>query len=194
MDKLRLPPDVRQAVFMRFLMAFSLLATASAFGQTISTCTSIDSMTVNCRTTGGMQSPYYFLEIGAPALEGQQIGSNFATAPAQQELLRQQIETQRLQTELLQKQIEIQQQQLEQERLQLEAAKDHKIRLERLQRSFVTGAPCLKSNTPDYCAARDPDLRAAKDDVVSGRISEAEFIQAAQAADKQMKAQQAASP
>jgi len=120
--------------------------------------------------------------------------TNFAGAPAQQELLRQQIETQRLQTELLRKQIEIQQLLLEQQRLQLEAARDHERRLVRLQHSMVTGAPCLRSNTPDYCATRDPDLRAAKDDVASGRISEAEFIQVAQEADRQVKAQQAAAP
>jgi hypothetical protein len=123
------------------------------------------------------------------ALEAQQIGANSASATVQQELLRKQIETEQLQTELLRKQIEVQQQELEQQRLQLEAAKDHQMRLERLQRSFVTDAACLKSNTPDYCAARDPGLRAAKDDVASGRISEAEFIQAAEAADQEINAQ-----
>jgi TolA-binding protein len=178
---------------MRFLMTFALLAATSAFGQSTSTCASLDSPTVNCRTAAGPQTRHYFPNMGTAALEGQQTVSNFATAPSQQQLLRLQIETERLQTELLQKQIEIQQQQLEQQRLQLEAAKDHQMRLERLRRSMVTGAPCLKSRTPDYCAARDPDLRAAKDDVASGRISEAEFIQAAQAADKQLKAHQAAS-
>ena len=106
----------------------------------------------------------------------------------------QQIETQRLQIEQLQKRIELQREELEQQRLQLEAAKDHQMRLERLQRSMITDAACLSSNTPDYCATRDPRLRAAKDDVASGRISEAEFIQAAQEADKQVRAQQAASP
>jgi len=126
--------------------------------------------------------------LGQTTTNGQQIGSSLA-ASASQELLRQQIEAQRLQTEVLERQIEIQQQQLEQQRLQLEAARDHQMRLERLQRSFVTDAACLKSNTPDYCAARDPELRAAKDDVARGRISEDEFVQAAQAADQQIKAQ-----
>jgi TolA-binding protein len=175
---------------MRFLMAFALLAMAPAFGQTINICSSIESL--NCRTTGGMQTPYYLADIGAAALEAQHFGSNSATALAPGQL-RQQIETQRMQTEQLQKQIEILRQALEQQRLLLEAAKDHQMRLERLQRSMVTDAACLRSNTPDYCAARDPYLRAAKDDVASGRISEAEFIQAAQEADKQVKARQGAS-
>jgi len=181
---------------MRFLLVLTVLVAAPVFGQTTtSSCASIDSMSVNCTTTGGLHTPYYPSGIGVAALAGQQYGSGFATAPTSQELLRQQIETQRLQAELLRRQIEMGQQQLEQQRLQLEAAKDHQMRLERLQRSFVTGAACLKSNTPDYCAARDPDMQAAKDDVVTGRISEAEFIQAAQAADRQIKAQErAASP
>lgn len=179
---------------MRFLMAFALLAMASAFGQTANICTSAGSMTLNCRTTGGMQTRYYVADIGAAALEAQHFGSNSAIARAPEERLRQQIETQRVQTEQLQKQIEILRQELEQQRLQLEAAKDHQMRLERLQRSMVTDAACLRSNTPDYCATRDPYLRAAKDDVASGRISEAEFIQAVQEADKQVKARQGASP
>jgi len=179
---------------MRFLMVFALLGMASALGQTTNTCTSIESMTLNCRTAGGMRTPYYFPHVGAAALESQQFGSNSATALAPEELLRQQIDTQRLQTEQLQKQIEILRQELEQQRLQLEAAKDHQMRLERLQRSMVTDAACLRSNTPDYCAARDPYLRAAKDDVASGRISEAEFIQAVQEADRQLKTRQSASP
>jgi len=161
---------------MRFLLALSLVAAASAFGQTTSTCSSFEPLTANCRGSGAVQTPAYW------------------GAAAQQQLLQQQIETQRLQTELLRKQIEIQQLLLDQQRLQLDAARDHEMRLERLQHSMVTGAPCLRSNTPDYCAARDPDLRAAKDDVASGRISEAEFIQVAQEADRQVKAQQAASP
>ena len=142
--------------------------------------------------------PVLSLLVAAPVLgqtttNAQQIGSSLA-ASASQELLRQQIEAQRLQTEVLERQIEIQQQQLVQQRLQLEAAEDHQLRLERLQRSFVTDAECLKSNTPDYCAARDPELRAAKDDVARGRISEDEFVQAAQAAAQQIKAQRTASP
>ena len=131
--------------------------------------------------------------LGQATTNAQQIGSSLA-ASASQEFLRQQIEAQRLQTEVLERQIEIEQQQLEQQRLRLEAAKDHQSRLERLQRSFVTDAACLKSNTPDYCAARDPELQAAKDDVVRGRISEDEFVQAAQAADQQIKAQRTVLP
>lgn len=165
---------------MRFLMALALLAAAAAFGQTTRTCTNVDPRTFNCRATGSTAT-----------LETQQLTSDSATATAQQEPLRQEIEAQRLQTELLQKQIEILRQQLQQQRLRLEAAKDHQMRLERLQRSFVMGAPCLKSNTPDYCAARDPELRAAKDDVASGRISEAEFVQAFEAASKQVEGQAA---
>jgi len=131
--------------------------------------------------------------LGQTATNTQPSGSGVA-ASASQALLRQQIEAQRLQTEVLERQIEIEQQQLEQQRLQLEAAKDHQSRLERLQRSFVTDAACLRSNTPDYCAARDPELRAAKDDVARGRISEDEFVQAAQAADQQIKAQSTVLP
>jgi len=142
--------------------------------------------------------PVLSLLVAAPVLgqtttNAQQIGSSLA-ASTSQELLRQQIEAQRLQTEVLERQIELQQQQLLQQRLQLEAAEDHQLRLERLQRSFVIDAACLKSNTPDYCAARDPELQAAKDDVARGRISEDEFVRAAQAAAQQIRAQRTASP
>ncbi|HXW73616.1 MAG TPA: hypothetical protein VEK10_02270 [Steroidobacteraceae bacterium] len=132
--------------------------------------------------------------LGQDTTKAQQTGSSpAATATAAQVLLRRQIDAQRLQTEWLRKQIEMQQQKLEQQRLQLKAAEDHQMRLERLQRSFVTDAACLRSNSPDYCAARDPELRAAKEDVARGRISEDEFVQAAQAADQQMRVQVTAS-
>ena len=66
------------------------------------------------------------------------------------------------------------------------------MRLERLQRSITVGAKCVEADTPEHCFANSPDMQSAREDIATGRISRAEYLQAMQAADQQLKTQNAA--
>jgi hypothetical protein len=163
---------------MKYLIALALTVAGPALGQTYTTCQRMDSQTINCESsTSHLDTKYWHPDIAASGAKG--FATDIADAqamtngPLQTQLLQQQLEQQRLQSELLAQQLEVQRRALAAQ----SEAQDHQMRLERLQRSFVSTSICLNDHTPQECSS-NPDTQAAREDIASGRISQKESLEA----------------